>query len=145
MYFIPKTADQRIDELEAVLMEDEIECEVVHQFTPGLYSREVAFNAGLIVVGKVHRFEHQFCLLRGSLMVRDNDGNWVYLKAPFVGVTKPFTRRLAYVIEDAAWITFHHTDKTTPEEVEKEIIEPHINTVLGDELDAIRKFKKLTK
>jgi hypothetical protein len=44
------------------------------------------------------------------------------IEAPYFGITKPATRRVLYIVEDCNWITFHPTDKKTPEEVEKDII-----------------------
>lgn len=140
---IEKSIDVKLDELEVMLLQDDEECEVVHEFTQGLYSREVAMLAGRGIVSKVHRFEHQFAVLRGSALVKVNDEDWVLIQAPFVGKTDAGTRRCLYILQDCSWITFHPTNKKTVEEVEKEIIEPHINSILGDELDSIRKLKMI--
>ncbi len=140
-----KLLDERIDELEAVLLQDEEECELVHTFTPGLYSREIVMLANRVVVSKIHKTEHQFCILRGAAMVRDNEGEWMGYVAPYMGITKPGTRRVLFVIDDCSWVTWHPTDKGTVQEVEEDIIEKRKNTVLGDELDNVREFKKQLK
>lgn len=140
---VSKLIDKRIDELEAVLFENEEEFESVHTFTPGLYSRETAMLAGRFVVSKVHKYKHQYVVLRGAAMVKINDDDWVLIVAPYAGETEAGTRRVLFILDDMSWMTFHPCDKTTVEEVEKEIIEPHINSVLGAELEDIRKFRSI--
>ena len=47
------------------------------------------------------------------------------IKAGYIGITMPGTRRILYIYEDTEWTTFHATDKATLEDVEADIIEPH--------------------
>ena len=42
--------------------------------------------------------------------------------APHNGVTPPGTKRVIFTHEDCVFITVHATDKTTPEEVEEDVI-----------------------
>ena len=44
------------------------------------------------------------------------------IEAPHHGITKPGTKRAIFTHEDCVFITVHATDKTTPEEVEEEVI-----------------------
>ena len=136
-----KSLDERIDELEAVLLQEEEECEVHHEFTPGIYTREIGMLAGRAVVSKIHKTEHQYFVMRGVAMVRINDGDWEFIAAPYRGVTQPGTRRVLVILQDCSWVTVLPTVKTTVEEVEADIIEPHINSVLGDEINNIRQLK----
>lgn len=130
-FTIQKSIDERIDALEAELLKDEADYETHHVFTNGLYTREIFMPAGHIVVSKIHRTEHQYFILKGAVAVKINDGEWEYLMAPAKGITKPGTRRVLYILSDCVWITSHPTNKTTVQEVEDDIIEPHINSVLG--------------
>lgn len=93
-----------------------------HRFTPGLYSRTLFVPAGAHIVTKVHRVEHQFVVSAGRVLVWSPGERAQMITAPFVGVTKPGTIRLAIVVEDMVWTTFHPTDKTTVEEVERDVV-----------------------
>lgn len=81
---------------------------LIHTFTKGLYSREMNAPKGAIITSKVHKEEHQFILLKGEMIVIDEQGAFK-IKAPFHGITKPNTSRIGLVIEDIVWTTFHST------------------------------------
>lgn len=105
---------------------------LVHTFTPGLYSRSIFMPAGSILTSKIHRTEHQFIVSRGALWVySDNDGPQ-FIEAPYHGVTKPGTRRLLVIERDTIWTTFHATDLTDVEEIERTILEPYVNPLLPE-------------
>lgn len=90
---------------------------------------------------QVHKTEHIFIVSKGSLLVSMDDGSELLIEAPYTGITKPNTRRAAYVISDLVWSTIHVTDikpeNDSEEAVEEavkligeQIIEPHENYVL---------------
>jgi len=65
------------------------------------------------------------------------------IEAPYHGITKPGTKRAIYAHEDCTFITVHATDKTTPEEVEEEVIAKDFSDS-DVSLDAsIRKFSEI--
>jgi hypothetical protein len=103
------------------------EFDTYHTFTPGLYSRRIFMPAGSMVNSKIHRTRHQFTVLQGAALVRDNDGEWILIQAPHHGITEPGTRRSLFILMDMVWITFHPTleGEETVEQVEARIIEPH--------------------
>ena len=116
-----------IDKFEkALLQHAPVTCPLTHVFTPGLYMRKVEIPAGTILTSKIHKTEHQFVLLKGKVSVMVDDVVQ-YLEAPYHGITKAGTRRVVLTHEPTIWITFHATDKNTPEEVEEEVIEKHDN------------------
>lgn len=133
---IQRLNDYRIDELEAAMVEnlDLVECPVTHVFTDGLYTREIFMPAGSLVTSKIHKTEHPFVLSKGKLLVCIDKGEWVEMVAPYTGVTKPGTRRVAYIIEDTIWTTFHANpdDLTDLDEIENLIIEEHENPLLDN-------------
>lgn len=110
----------------------DVELPLRHTFTPGLYSREMTIPAGTVLTSKVHKTEHQWVLSAGAMIVRDEKQVGV-IRAPYSGVTKPGTRRIAYVLEDAVFTTFHVTDKTDVDEIEKDIIEQRSGHLAGIE------------
>ena len=100
---------------------DELGGKLTHQFINGLYVRMVHMPAGMVVTTKIHKVRHPFFVLTGKCKVMTEEGT-VEIHAPYQGVTEPGTKRLIYVLEDCVWYTVHATDKTTPEDVEEEVI-----------------------
>lgn len=118
-------ANDRMNLLDSVLVNlGTPDITTIHQFTPGLYTRQVLMPKGTLLTTKIHKTEHPFVVTQGVCTVW-NDGVMETIVAPHFGVTKPGTRRAIYIHEDTVWTTFHATDKTTPEEVEKEVIFKH--------------------
>jgi hypothetical protein len=97
-----------------------VECALTHRFTPGMYIREVFVPKGTYLVTRVHRTEHPFVVSKGRIMVWSPDGGVKTIEAPYTGVTRPGTVRMAIAIEDTIWTTFHATDKTDVAEIEQE-------------------------
>lgn len=141
----PPVNDQ-IDQLEAVMQNyAPVDCPLRHQFTPGMYSRTIFMPKNTLITSLVHKTEHQFVVSQGTVFVKVNETEWQKITAPFVGVTKPGTRRVLFIEEDCTWTTFHPVDirpadnshESVLEAVEKVkqlIIEPHQNAYLGGEL-----------
>lgn len=119
--------DEQMNEFERKIIRafPPVESRVEHRFTPGLYSRTIFMAAGNLYTTKIHKTEHQFIISKGSVIIYTKEEGWQRLEAPFMGITKPGTRRIVYCPEDCIFSTFHPTQKTTVEEVEKEVIEPH--------------------
>lgn len=119
-------ASPRIDHLEARLAQlPQAECPVTHRFTPGLYAREIRMAAGTLLTSKIHRTEHPYVLSQGAVTVWTEAEGVVHLRAPYTGITRPGTRRVLYIHEDAVWTTFHPTLETDVDKIEAAIIEPH--------------------
>lgn len=97
--------------------------QVVHRFTPGLYSRELRLNAGDCIESAKHRTEHQFAVLVGECLVASDEGN-EHLRAGHIGITKPGTKRVILAVTDMVWATWHATELTDPDEIWAALIEP---------------------
>lgn len=96
--------------------------ELRHFFLPGMYVREITLRRGSITVSKIHATEHPFVVSKGAVRVFTEGIGWETIRAPYLGVTKPMTRRVLLVFEDLVWTTFHATNAKTVEDVEAEII-----------------------
>lgn len=105
----------------------------VHSFTPGIYAREMRAPRGAILISKVHFTDHPFVLSKGKLAIWTEKNGVVDVCAPYSGVTKAGTIRMAYVLEDCVWTTFHATDKTDVEEIEKDLGTDPRNLLAGNE------------
>tara|TARA_R110001592_G_scaffold55619_1_gene169832 strand:- start:1547 stop:2068 length:522 start_codon:yes stop_codon:yes gene_type:complete len=92
-----------------------------HTFADGLYIREIFMPKGQIISTGIHKKEHPYFILKGDISVLTSEGI-KRIKAPHNGITKPGTKRLIYMHEDSIWITVHATDKTTVEDVLKDVV-----------------------
>lgn len=97
-------------------------CPVKHHFSPGLYIREMFLPAGYCVAGKIHKYAHQNVITSGRVRVFTEQDGLLELVGPCTFVSKPYTKRLVYVLEDTVWSTMHHTNSTDLVEIESEVI-----------------------
>ena len=102
------------------------EIPLVHRFTPGLYTRQMTMRPNCLATSKIHKSLHQFIISKGRASIWTEGEGVVHVEAPYHGITTPGTRRLIYAHTEVVWTTFHATTKTTPEEVEEDIIHPHV-------------------
>jgi hypothetical protein len=102
---------------------------LVHRFTPGLYIRQISMPKGMVLTSKIHKTEHPFFVLTGDVSVVDPEGV-VRITAPYVGITKPGTKRALYMHEDTIWITVHRTDETDLEKIEDQVIAKSFDEIL---------------
>lgn len=120
------------------------EFKTFHHFTPGLYIRDLFLPASSLLATKTHKTQHPFMLTRGEVLVYGSMDGPQHLIAPHFGITKVGSRRLFYAVKDSIWMTFHPTNFTSVDEIEKSIIEPHVNPLLtSGPYDPIR-FRELT-
>jgi hypothetical protein len=146
MEVIKRVNDDRIDELEAVILSmPQLNCPLVHRFTKGMYIREIFMEAGSLITSKIHNTNHPFVISKGIVNVVIDNGEWVELAAPHTGITLEGTRRVLYIVADCVWTTFHPLDFISGEEndwsdeekeilvekIEDIIIEKHVNKALG--------------
>ena len=90
-------------------------------FADGCYIREIFMPAEQIITTKIHKKDHPFFLLKGKLSMVSEHGV-LNIEAPYHGITKKGTKRLVQIHEDVVFITVHATDKTTVEEVRKDVL-----------------------
>ena len=94
-------AQRRIDEaLPTLRALPQVECPLIHRFTPGMYIREIFMPKGTYVISKIHKTEHPFVVTMGRVKVWIEDKGVEEIAAPFVGTTKPGTRRILEISED---------------------------------------------
>lgn len=92
-----------------------------HHFAPGLYCREIRMPAGSVVTSYIHRHEHPYVVSAGECYVLNAECKWDHIVAPYFGITKAGTRRLLVMVRPTVWTTFHVTDTTDIEAVEREV------------------------
>jgi len=129
-------SEERFDELEAAIVHnlESVDCPLVHMFTDGMYIREIIMPKGALVTSKIHKTEHPYVVSKGKLTVRIDDGSWVEIEAPYTGITKAGTRRVAYILEDCTWTTFHNNPDNLKdlEQIEDMVIEKYVNPLINN-------------
>jgi len=96
-----------------------------HYFHAGIYMREMVVPANCFVIGQAHtNGDFINILTQGSAILRNETGEVIEVIAPYISNAKNGNRKAAYFTSDSKWVNIHSTDKTTIEEVEKEILVP---------------------
>jgi hypothetical protein len=98
------------------------EPETKHTFHAGMYCREVWRPAGVIVVGKIHKKEHFYLIVSGTVSITTDEGV-KSVTGPHLLCSKPGTKRAVYAETDALCMTFHVVDAKTIEDAEHELVE----------------------
>jgi hypothetical protein len=93
-----------------------------HYFHGGMYCREVWRPAGVLVVGAVHKKEHFYLIVSGTVGITTDDGV-KEVTGPHLLLSKPGTKRAVYALTDALCMTFHALEAKTVEEAEAELVE----------------------
>jgi hypothetical protein len=100
----------------------QVECPVVHHFGPGVAIREVFMPAGTFAIGHRQRFEHMNIMLRGRVLMLQDDGGVRELCAPMLFVGKP-GRKIGYVVEDMVWQNVYATELRDAAAIEDHFLE----------------------
>jgi hypothetical protein len=101
-----------------------------HTFHGGMYCREVWRPAGVLVVGKVHKKEHFYMVVYGTVAITTDDGV-KSITGPCLLNSTPGTKRAVYAETDALCMTFHRTDSATVEEAEAELVEEDLTAMFS--------------
>ncbi len=99
----------------------QIDLEVKHHFSYGIYARELFIPKGVMLTGKIHKYEQLNVLAKGDISVLVDD-RIVRIKAPFTIVSKAGTKRIAIAHSDCIWITIHGTNETNLDKIEEYFI-----------------------
>lgn len=90
-----------------------------HYFHGGMYCREVWRDANVLVIGKVHKKEHFYLIVSGSVSVNGAP----VVDGPVLMKCEPGTKRAVLSLTPVLCMTFHRTDAKTVEEAEAELVE----------------------
>lgn len=99
-----------------------------HIFHGGMYCRQVWRPAGCVIVGKVHKKEHFYMVVSGTVRVTTDHGVET-VTGPVLLCSKPGTKRAVYAETDALCMTIHRADSDNVEDVESELVEDDPSTM----------------
>ena len=120
----PQMMRQKVETLQQELSKlPQYEPQTKHYFHGGMYCREVFRHAGVLVVGAIHKKEHFYLIVSGTVAITDGEGNVQEVTGPHLFQSKPGTKRAVYAVTDALCMTFHAIEATSVEEAEAELVE----------------------
>lgn len=118
-----KPLTDRVNALKSELLKmDQIELPTQHLFHGGMYCRQVWRPAGCTIVGKVHKKEHFYMVVEGTVIVTTDEGAQE-LTAPALLCSSPGTQRAVFAVTDAMCMTIHRADANTVEGAADELVE----------------------
>jgi len=121
-----------VDKVKALQVElsklPQYEPETKHYFHGGMYCREVFRHAGVLVVGAVHKKEHFYLIVSGTVAITMDD-TVQEVTGPHLFLSKPGTKRAVYAMTDALCMTFHAIEAKTVEEAETELVEAELDNM----------------
>lgn len=126
----------KVEALQVALSQlPQYEPETKHYFHGGMYCREVWRAADVLVVGKVHKKEHFYLIVSGTVVITTDEGVQ-RITGPHLLKSTAGTKRAVYSETPALSMTFHRTRATTLEAAERELVEddPTAMYALGNRL-----------
>lgn len=111
-----------VNKAEAIMRQmPQVELKVKHHFSKDVYARELHIPKGVTLTGKIHKHQQLNILVKGRMKVLV-ENVIKEVEAPFVVVSPPGTKRIAYALEDCVWITVHGTDEKDVDVIEKKFV-----------------------
>ena len=103
----------------------QVECDLTHNFAPGVYVRELFIPKDSWIMGKRHRYETCNMILKGECSVyMGEEEPPKRIKAPFLFTSKPMTKKMCYFHEETIFVNIHPTKETDLVKIENEFIIP---------------------
>jgi len=128
-----------IEEVEGrLLQEKQVDCPVVHHFSPNVYVREITMPTDSIIVGHKHKTTHLNMISKGSCILVDIDTEErTLIEAPCTFESKAGVRKVLYIIEECVWSTVHVTEETDINKIEEEVIDKSFTWIENNKLKEI--------
>jgi hypothetical protein len=116
-------AQKTVDKMQAAMKRlPQVDCPLVHRFTPGLYVREIHVPAGTLVISKIFKAEFPFIISQGKVSIWVEGVGVKKLEAPYFSITKAGMRRIIFHHTDVVLTTLHPTNLTDINQIEDEVI-----------------------
>lgn len=120
---LPDMQHVTVDDLEKTLLKaDQVDCPVIHRFGPGVYIREVTLPAGTLAIGHRHKFAHINIVLKGTVLVLNDNGTTSEVVAPYVYTSQP-GRKVVFAKTEVVWQNIFSTDETDVEKLEAHLLD----------------------
>ncbi len=104
---------------------------VQNWFANGMYARSLEIQAGVVLTGALHRFDHLSILLKGEMTITSPEGP-KRIHAGDVFVTRAGSKKAGYAHIDSIFLTIERTDRTTEAEAMDELVTNDYETFLKE-------------
>jgi quercetin dioxygenase-like cupin family protein len=111
---------------------------LTHSFSDGIYTREIFIKQGMFVIGKIHKTDHTFFLMKGKLLLCTEEGV-KEVEAPYYGTASAGTKRVAIALEDTVFVNVHPNPNNIKE------IEKLEDTFVVSSYEEYKEYKLLNK
>ena len=98
--------------------------QIKHNFSDGLYAKEMFLPKGYIAYSHSHTFAHLSILAKGRVIVKTDDYNKEYV-APACLTIEANIHHQIESLEDCVWFCIHATDETDESKVDEVLIKKH--------------------
>ncbi len=113
---------QKILDLQGTLAKQpQVDLPLLHDFSKGVYLRQILMPKGSLVIGKTHKTEHLNIIMSGSASVLI-DGEVKFIKAPYVFNSGKGIKKILYIHEEMVWATVHVTEEKDMNKLEKLLV-----------------------
>jgi quercetin dioxygenase-like cupin family protein len=99
----------------------DIDLGIVHNFSDGLYAKQMYVPKGYVVGQHAHEFSHLSILAKGKVIVRTDDGIAEYT-APACLEIKEGIHHAIEALEDTVWFCIHATNETDVNKIDEVLI-----------------------
>ncbi len=86
-----------------VFFGDTDNCPVKNTFAKGMHIREITIPKDIFAIGKIHLHEHVSFLLKGKMIIVDEENGRQVIEAPTTIISKPGIKRAVYALEDCVF------------------------------------------
>jgi len=84
----------------SVFFNDTDNCPVENSFADGMHIREITIPKGIFAIGKIHLHEHVSFLLKGKMIIVDEENGRQTIEAPKTIISRPGIKRAVYALEE---------------------------------------------
>ena len=99
----------------------EIDLGTVHNFSDGLYAKQMFIPKGYVVGQHAHKYSHLSILAKGKVVVKTDNGEDNY-EAPACLEIKKGVHHAIEALEDSVWFCVHATDETDVNNIDNVLI-----------------------
>jgi quercetin dioxygenase-like cupin family protein len=99
----------------------EVDLGIVHNFSDGLYAKQMIIPKGYMVGQHAHTFSHLSILAKGKVIVRTDDSNIEYTAPACIEIKEGIHHAIS-ALEDTVWFCIHATDETDINKIDEVLI-----------------------
>ena len=110
----------KIYEVESAMQKmPQVDLKITEYFSHGVYGRALHIPKGVMLTGRIHKFDNLNVLTQGKMMVSTDEGMKT-VSSGFTVLSPAGTKRIAVALEDCIWLTIIGTELKDGDTIEQE-------------------------